>query len=154
MKSILYVGATLMIGASIYGFVDYKSTSHKKEFTAMYEDEKKKEPVVVTDNKTTVPVEKKGIASKEKKVVTKKKAANKEEDIVSTKHNTEKVEIATKEITTIEKPLVDIKVSKDSNVEKKVVKKKKKISTKIFSRAPIREEEDLEVPAKKEVKKD
>ena len=36
MKSILYVGATLMIGASIYGFVEYKQTSQKKEFTSMY----------------------------------------------------------------------------------------------------------------------
>ena len=33
MKSILYVGATLMIGASIYGFVDYKKTSRNNEFT-------------------------------------------------------------------------------------------------------------------------
>ncbi len=48
MKSILYVGATLMIGASIYGFVDYKQTSQKKEFTNMYVEEKAKEPVVVT----------------------------------------------------------------------------------------------------------
>ena len=31
MKSILYAGAALMIGASIYGFVDYKKNSHKKE---------------------------------------------------------------------------------------------------------------------------
>jgi hypothetical protein len=36
MKSILYVGATLMIGASIYGFVDYKQTSQKKEFKEQY----------------------------------------------------------------------------------------------------------------------
>jgi hypothetical protein len=36
MKSVLYVGATLMIGASIYGFVDYKHTRSKKEFKEMY----------------------------------------------------------------------------------------------------------------------
>ena len=30
MKSILYVGATLMIGASIYGFVDYKKQATTK----------------------------------------------------------------------------------------------------------------------------
>jgi hypothetical protein len=36
MKSVLYVGAALMIGASIYGFVDYKHTRNKKEFKEMY----------------------------------------------------------------------------------------------------------------------
>jgi len=49
MKSILYVGATLMIGASIYGFVDYKKNNHKKEFTRMYEMEKKESAVTVPD---------------------------------------------------------------------------------------------------------
>ena len=48
MKSILYVGAALMIGASIYGFVDYKKTSHKKEFIRMYEDQPS---VTVADEK-------------------------------------------------------------------------------------------------------
>jgi predicted phage gp36 major capsid-like protein len=43
MKSILYVGATLMIGASIYGFVDYKKTSHNKEFTKMYDNKEEAE---------------------------------------------------------------------------------------------------------------
>ena len=51
MKSILYVGATLMIGASIYGFVDYKKTSQKKEFSTMYGEEKKKEVVVIAETK-------------------------------------------------------------------------------------------------------
>ncbi len=41
MKSVLYVGATLMIGASIYGFVDYKHTQNKKEFKEMYTVAKK-----------------------------------------------------------------------------------------------------------------
>ncbi len=36
MKSILYVGATLMIGASIYGFVDYKKSQDKPAFKSMY----------------------------------------------------------------------------------------------------------------------
>ena len=67
MKSILYVGATLMIGASIYGFVDYQKASRKKEFTKMYEEKKSKDqvvndktvdiksdPVLVNDKKTDV----------------------------------------------------------------------------------------------------
>jgi hypothetical protein len=54
MKSILYVGATLMIGASIYGFVDYKHTQNKKEFKEMYtEPAQPAEEEVVTDEKTT-----------------------------------------------------------------------------------------------------
>ena len=115
MKSILYVGATLMIGASIYGFVDYKKTSQKKEFSTMYGEEKKKAVVVIADNKTTEPVMK-------------------------------------KEIKEIEKPVADIKVSEKSNAVKKV-KKKKRFSAELFSRAPIREEEieikELEKPAVK-----
>jgi len=46
MKSILYVGATLMIGASIYGFVDYKKTNHRKEFKNMYETAETKKPEI------------------------------------------------------------------------------------------------------------
>lgn len=120
MKSILYVGATLMIGASIYGFVDYKKTSQKKEFSTMYGEEKKKAVVVIADNKTTEPIMKK--------------------------------EITSKEIKEIEKPEAGIKVLDNSNVVKKV-KKKKRFSADLFSRAPIREEEieikELEKPAVK-----
>ena len=122
MKSILYVGATLMIGASIYGFVDYKNSSRKKEFTNMYEETEKKEPVIIADSKTTEPAVKKDIASSETKVVTTKKTASNKKET--------------------EKPVVK--------------KKKKRINAEIFSRAPIREEEEiveLPQPAKKEVKK-
>ena len=76
MKSILYVGATLMIGASIYGFVDYKKTSHKKEFTTMYEKKKGKEPVFIADKKITEPAPIKEVAPSEKKAVMKKKVVN------------------------------------------------------------------------------
>lgn len=56
MKSFLYAGAALMIGASIYGFVDYKNTSHKKEFNAMYAEKKAAKPIVVTEEKVTTPI--------------------------------------------------------------------------------------------------
>jgi hypothetical protein len=36
MKSILYIGAFLMTGACIYGFVDYRKTSNRKEFKSLY----------------------------------------------------------------------------------------------------------------------
>jgi hypothetical protein len=49
MKSILYVGAALMISASIYGFVDYNRTSNRKEFLNMY---KSKDPATVS---VTIP---------------------------------------------------------------------------------------------------
>ena len=58
MKSILYVGATLMIGASIYGFVDYKQTKGKKEFKSMYTEKKAIAPVVTTDVQISPDVKK------------------------------------------------------------------------------------------------
>ena len=50
MKKMLFAGAVLMIGASIYGFVDYKKASQKNEFKNLYA-EKQKEPLkdLVTD---------------------------------------------------------------------------------------------------------
>lgn len=69
MKSILYAGAALMIGASIYGFVDYKKTSHKKEFNNMYDEEKKKPAETIPiDNSITGNVKEEIINKKETKV--------------------------------------------------------------------------------------
>lgn len=48
MKSILYVGATLMIGAGIYGFVDYKKANQNKEFRSLYNEAHEKEPAAKT----------------------------------------------------------------------------------------------------------
>jgi hypothetical protein len=42
-----------MIGASIYGFVDYKQTSNEKEFKGMYTEKEVQEPVVVAEDNTT-----------------------------------------------------------------------------------------------------
>jgi hypothetical protein len=69
MKSVLYVGATLMIGASIYGFVDYRKTSHKKEFNNMYKEKEVTEPAKAIDEKTVVSVDKKEATVKEEKTV-------------------------------------------------------------------------------------
>lgn len=38
MKSVLYVGASLMIGAGIYGVIDYSKTSQQKAFKNLYAD--------------------------------------------------------------------------------------------------------------------
>jgi hypothetical protein len=43
MKPLLYIGAALMIGAGIYGFVDYKKKNQSKEFQSLYREEQKKE---------------------------------------------------------------------------------------------------------------
>jgi len=154
MKSILYAGATLMIGASIYGFVDYKKTQHKKEFTGMYESGTKKEPAIVAVSKTTEPAVKKDAVITEKKAVTKKQTIRKEEAIPSIQPINEEDVISTKERKVIDNPEISINVPEDNNIEKKVVKKKRKLSTKLFSRAPIREEEpELTEPAKTVVKK-
>jgi hypothetical protein len=84
MKSILYVGAALMIGASIYGFADYKKTSEKKEFKTMYA-----EPVAADEEEdiitktVTNPVDVKkttaitNTQTSEKKIVNKKTTAKK-----------------------------------------------------------------------------
>ncbi len=54
MKKMLYAGAALMIGASVYGFVDYKRTSQKKEFKSMYVEDKKDPAPIVVDKNTVV----------------------------------------------------------------------------------------------------
>ncbi len=83
MKTILYAGAALMIGASIYGFVDYKSTQNKKEFKEMYADPAQlaEDEVVAdekqTDNKTVSAVSNAEIKENNElknKTVTKKKS--------------------------------------------------------------------------------
>jgi hypothetical protein len=159
MKSILYVGATLMIGASIYGFVDYKQTQGKKEFKEMYAEEKatvvidekkvtETEPVVTKD-----PVSFKNV-SNNKKAVTKKQAVGKEEEdvITSIKPISDDEAVTTSEIKEIEKTNVDVKASKESGTEKKVVKKRK-LSTKLFSRGAL-DERYTEPKVKKETMKE
>jgi hypothetical protein len=65
MKSVLYVAAALMIGASIYGFVDYSKTSRHKEFKTMYDQPEVKEPVVAEEKKQTDIVSPETISKKE-----------------------------------------------------------------------------------------
>ena len=145
MKSILYVGATLMIGASIYGFVDYKKTSRNKEFTNMYEEVKTKEPVVITSDKTAEPVVKKSLPAEgmesiaaAKIAVTKKQAVSKKESNVSVRPIAEDEKMDTREIKEIEKPTTAIKTSNESGIEKRIMKKRK-FSTKLFSRGALDE---------------
>jgi hypothetical protein len=52
MKSLLFIGATLMVGAGIYGFVDYKKKNESKQFKALYKEEK---PVVQQPTQQPAP---------------------------------------------------------------------------------------------------
>ena len=149
MKSILYVGATLMIGASIYGFIDYKQTSQKKEFTSMYAEEKatepeeitvteKTKPVVNMGNKTINQVKKKESIAAINKQENKKRTTSKEEPVTSIRSiaNNEKIDI--KELKINETTVSAIEIAKESGIEKKVVKKRK-FSTRLFGRGALDE---------------
>ena len=127
MKSILYVGATLMIGASVYGFVDYNQANRKKEFSAMYQEEKTP-PVVAEEEIVNNPAIKHAVSK---------------EDVKTSNNETEKKEVV---------------AVADNSTKKKVVvkkaKKKKKLDHRIFSRAPLKDEElRLPEPVKTETKK-
>jgi hypothetical protein len=129
MKSILYVGATLMISASIYGFVDYRNTNHRNEFRDMYSE--KKGTKVLDGSSTqneTMPSE----------------ISNSSE-----KPGFIKAEIAAGEPAK-EKALPEVKRSgSKKDLSKAKVKKsnKRKLNYKSFSRAPLREEVEIVKPA-------
>ena len=134
-----------MIGASIYGFVDYKKTSRNKEFANMYEEQKKDEPAITVIQKTTEPVVEKSLPAEGvqiiadvKKTVTKKQTISKEKPVVSIRPIAEDERMDTKEIKGIEKTDVAVKTSKESGIEKKITKRRK-FSTKLFSRGALDE---------------
>lgn len=124
MKSILYVGATLMIGASIYGFVDYKKTSHNKKFTTLYEAKDVAEPVEAIASEKNEAIVKKESTIDEKKMVTNKVVSG-----------------------------ISIKNSVVNNKAVKKIKKKKKFSTKLFSRGGL-DDRYLEPTEKTPIPKD
>ena len=150
MKSMLYVGATLMIGASIYGFVDYKSTSRKKEFKHMYTDEKTTipEPVVTTVEKE--PVVEKAISKNNKKEIVSKKRGSKEEVVPVIKPIAAEDKIVTEKTSLPEKTTVTVTPSTESFITKVVEKKKRKLSSRLFSRAPLRDEVEIKMVEKKD----
>lgn len=150
MKSMLYVGATLMIGASIYGFVDYKQTHGKKEFREMYAEEKKTTPVAVpakeeiTETVTTPPE----TVKKALKTVKNKPSAPTEEIIEGIEPLSEEDKLATTANAISKEELPRPEPSK----ENKIIKKKK-VRKEFFSRGRMPEEEVLIETPKKETKK-
>lgn len=140
MKSILYVGATLMISASIYGFVDYNKSRDNKEFNNMYAEKKLVDPDVSPESKEIGKVEKKEVASKIKKTAVKKQVAeNVAEKIIEPDIPvTEDEKMITKEFK-IENTDVTVVPVKEDPSEKIVKKKKRKLNTKLFSRGALDE---------------
>ncbi|HEX7846996.1 MAG TPA: hypothetical protein VF476_14440 [Chitinophagaceae bacterium] len=147
MKSILYVGATLMIGASIYGFVDYKKASHNKKFTGMYESKEIKEPVIEKKEPAAAMEDVKPVQA-EKKV-----AKKTEPQKFSVAKKSSEVPAADKlENEPVVATTTTLKESKLTEKYKKA--KKRKLNTKLFSRAPLREEIEIaETRPQKETKK-
>jgi hypothetical protein len=148
MKSILYAGAVLMACACIYGFTEYRTTSGNEGFKEMYTAEKKiqaePESVISDKQEAVVPVAKVTVPKAE---VARKKSirpavVEKEVKVLSKPERLDptgpgKIEKAEVTVTPPEKIVIK--------------KKKKRLNSKMFSRAPIREhqEEVILVPEKK-----
>lgn len=130
----LYVGASLMIGASIYGFVDYRQNQEKKAFKEMYKEvthiPARVDPPVVEEKKEIAPVAEAKMVTK--KTRTKKARSVKEEEPVI-------VAIPEEETLTPEPVYITDLTTEIETKPEVTVKKKKKLSSKIFSRAPLRE---------------
>jgi hypothetical protein len=84
MKPLLYIGATLMVGAGIYGFVDFKKKNHSREFQSLYKEESKKEAPKPA-NLASAPVADAVITEKKDTVAARKQEAKKEDKVFSPK---------------------------------------------------------------------
>lgn len=87
MKVLFLIGATLMAGAGIYGFADYKKANLKKEFQSLYREEPTKvaQEAINDVAPVTAPVEavKIDLAVEEKKLeAISKKHAQKQPPII------------------------------------------------------------------------
>ena len=129
MKAILYAGAVLMVSASIYGFIDYKKSSHNKNFRNLYDN---KEQVVSSKQEPNPELVKEEPAK------------------VSEKNRTDRSSNA---------PVAEVKKESTMNSGDKKpagTKLKRKISAKKFSRAALDEKylkEEIKIePKKGEVK--
>jgi hypothetical protein len=153
MKPILYVGAVLMVGASVYGFVDYKKASQKNEFSEMYESTEKSNEVLPAKETsiTKEPVtEMKTEASKKISVLPVKKTLEEETLTEELNESVFFEEILPVEKIESEKALVKEPELKGDTEIKNVSssKKKKKLNHKLFSRAPLEEkylEKDIKI---------
>lgn len=148
----LYVGAALMIGASIYGFVDYRQTHNKKEFKEMYAEKKSTvsaTPVITKSDELLLTEKKEPLSEKpagvKKKTVIKKSGRKSVQPIPEEDKMTAANNILVSEVIALPEP------PKESNAAKTV--KKKKIRKEFFSRGRMPDDEELIEPVKKESKK-
>jgi hypothetical protein len=165
MKPILYVGAALMVGASIYGFVDYKKASQKRDFADMYE---------ATENpREVLPLRETSIT---KEPVTEIKTGTAKKSVVTIKKTPEMENVSEEinesffidEIEAVEKIAIEKSEVKEPELKENAaikiynsVKKKKKLDHKLFSRAPLDESylekelklEEIKLEPKKTVQK-
>jgi hypothetical protein len=142
-----------MIGASIYGFVDYKKSSRRKDFQEMYSTEPK---TVAAEPEKTTAEEKTSEPSKTelKTAKTKSTVNSKSGEIISIAPISADNKMETRKISVSEEKTTTLAPSKESSIVK-TIKKKRRISSKIFSRAPLRDEEvEIRVPVREETKKE
>lgn len=149
MKSILYVGAALMVSASIYGFIDYKKTSRNGDLDRMYTAEEPAQPVVVEEEPmpaatpaAVVTTEEQKFAIIPEKVVPKKKMERKKKVVIDA---VEKLEAKPAVVNTYR-----LKENKTIAPFKKV--KRKKLDRELFSRAAPRAVEIVEIKVPEPVK--
>lgn len=140
-----------MIGASIYGFVDYRQTHKKKEFKEMYAEKKAAAPVTAVADKEKTAVPEKITAVTEKPAVSRKRAAAKKETIDPIKPIAQEDKMVVEKKKLKEEPAVIKEPAKESSAIKTV--KKKKVRKEFFSRGRMPEEEIEIEPVKKETKK-
>lgn len=68
MKRVIYVGAFLMIGAAVYGFVDFRTASRKDAFRNIYSQDAGKDPEsTIAPSKESLGASMMVIATEEKK---------------------------------------------------------------------------------------
>lgn len=150
MKSILYVGATLMLGASIYGVVDYRNSSQKQEFTGMYEAREEQPDLVVEKKKHPDKPEVEVATTK-----TERKKVSRKKEFVPAENQAKELVLPVEPIElTLDAKIKNDELKENSYVKKIKSAKPKKINHKLFSRGSLEEryvEKTLKMePGKKE----
>lgn len=129
MKAVIFVTAALMTSASIYGVVSYKHLSNTKDFENLYVEKKEvlhALPQPVKENKVNAQNSISKIKEEKKPVDGDKKAAK--------KNASSKKKAVKKEPINNNAAVTKIDEVKTNEV-KKPVKKTKRVSSKMFSRA-------------------
>lgn len=141
MKAILYMGAVLMTGAVIYGFVDYRQASRSKDFNKLYEQTETTEPVVsIPDTKTVVVPEKKNSEMKKVRVAVKRSGLNNNKEKKLSQGSKRDVIPVTPLVT--EKTEESLSVLRDEKTDSalKEIQKKKRLNIRMYSRAALKVE--------------